>query len=397
LTVIFVQPVAMPELFTNHRTRNWIWLAVLAAAALVAALGYVRFGRAVDALVVEVKPGSVAQQVTGPGTVQARSAVTLASRLTATVVEVHADVGDTVETGQLLVVLDDREATARLAAVRSQQQALANNIQAARAAVERAEAELALAESRQRRDADLQAQGFVSAAATETTAAGLKVAAAGLESARATLAARQSDAGTLAQEALAAETALSHTQLASPLSGLVVQRLAEPGSTVGVGSPILKLIDPATLWVATRVDESVVGKVALGQNARIRLRSGEEVAGEVARIARQSDAATRELDVFVAFGQRPDHFAIDQEAAVTIETGRAQGLVIPATALLKDRNGQTGVWRVVDGRTVFQPLTSAGAHGGEVLVAQGLQQGETILLNAADFKVNQPVRPVPAP
>jgi hypothetical protein len=30
-------------------------------------------------------------------------------------------------------------------------------------------------------------------------------------------------------------------------------------------------------------------------------------------------------------------------------------------------------------------------------VAQGLQQGETILLNAADFKVNQPVRPVPAP
>jgi hypothetical protein len=159
----------------------------------------------------------------------------------------------------------------------------------------------------------------------------------------------------------------------------------------------LTLIDPSTLWVATRVDESVVARVALGQGARIRLRSGEEVTGEVVRIARQSDAATRELDVFVAFGQRPGHFAIDQEAAVTIETGQAQGLVIPDTALLKDRNGQTGVWRVVDGRTVFQPVTTAGAHGGEVLVAQGLQQGETILLKAADFKVNQPVRPVAAP
>lgn len=370
---------------------------MLVTAVLLAALAYGRFGRAVDAWVVQVKPGSVAQQVKGPGTVQARTAVTLASRLTTTVAEVRADVGDAVEAGQLLVVLDDREATARLAAIRSQQQALASNIQAARAAVGRAEAELALAESRQRRDADLQAQGFVSAAATETTAAGLKVAAAGLESARATLAARQSDAGTLAQEALAAETALSHTRLASPLSGLVLQPLAEPGSTVGVGGAILKLIDPATLWVATRVDESVIGQVALGQGARIRLRSGEELAGEVARIARQSDAATRELDVFVAFGQRPAHFAIDQEAAVTIDTGSAQGLVIPATALLKDRNGQTGVWRVVDGRTAFQPVTTAGAHGGEVLVAQGLQQGDTMVLKGADFKVNQPVRAVPAP
>ena len=45
------------------------------------------------------------------------------------------------------------------------------------------------------------------------------------------------------------------------------------------------------------------------------------VAGKVARIARQSDAATRELEVNVAFDVPPARFAIDQEAEVSIAAG----------------------------------------------------------------------------
>lgn len=375
-----------------------LWLTGLVLLlVLLMALGYWRFGRAVDTVVVPVREGSVALQVTGPGTVQARTAVTLASRLTATVTEVMADVGDRVSAGQLLVVLDDREATARLAALHSQQQALGNTIQAARASVARAEAEVTLAQSRQRRDTDLSQQGFLSAAALDGSSAGLQVASAGLASARATLAARLADANTLAQELRAADTAASHTRLLAPMAGLVVQRLAEPGSTVGVGSPILKLVNPSTLWVATRVDESVIGQLALGQSARIRLRSGEALTGQVARIAHQSDAATRELDVFVAFEQAPRHIAIDQEAAVTIATGQATGLVIPASALTKDRQGQTGVLVVSDGRSVFRPVRTGGAQEDRVLVVDGLSADEQVVQDSRLVRANQPVRAVLAP
>ena len=181
------------------------------------------------------------------------------------------------------------------------------------------------------------------------------------------------------------------------MAGLVVQRLAEPGSTVGVGSPILQLVDPATLWVATRVDESVVGRVALDQRARVRLRSGESLGGQVARIARQSDAATRELDVFVAFEHTPRHFAIDQEAAVTIETGQVPGLVVPASAITKDRQGQTGVLVVRDGRSAFQRVQTDGAHGGQVRVVEGLSEGDLVVRDSQAVRDNQPVRPVAAP
>jgi len=377
----------------THPTKSKILLwSLLALALLLATVAYWRFGRSVEVVLVPAVVGSVPLQVSGPGTVQARSAVSLASRLTGTVTEVRADVGDAVAAGQLLVVLDDREASARLAAIRSQQQALASTIQATRASLAKAEAELALAESRQRRDADLNAQGFLSPAALDTGVAGVQVAQSALASARATLTARQADAATLAQEARVAETVASHTRLHAPMAGLVVQRLAEPGSTVAIGSPILKLVDPDTLWVATRVDESVIDRVAVGQRARIRLRSGEEVDGQVARIARQSDAATRELDVFVAFVQRPRHFAIDQEAAVTIDSGQASGLVIPATALTRDRNGRTGVLVVQDGRTAFRPVRAESAHGGVVRVTDGLADGEAVVRDSTGLRASQPVR-----
>ena len=90
----------------------------------------------------------------------------------------------------------------------------------------------------------------------------------------------------------------------------VVQRLGEVGNTVVPGTPLLKIVDPDSLWVATRVDESVIGRVKPGQSASILLRSGETLPGKVARIARQSDAATRELDVHVAFDTPPQRFAI---------------------------------------------------------------------------------------
>jgi RND family efflux transporter MFP subunit len=370
-------------------------LLVLAVAA--AALGYWRFGRTTDVTMTTAQNGTVAARVLGPGTVQARTTVALAARVSATVTQVLADVGDSVAQGQLLVTLDDRDLAARRGAVSGQQQALARNTEAARAALAKAEADLDLARSKQRRDAELLAQGFVSQAGVDASNAALRAAQAGVEAARATLAAREADAMTLSQEARAADVGLSHTRLLSPVDGLVIERLAEPGSTVTLGMPILRIVDPKTLWVATRVDESVVGRVQVGQPARIRMRTGETVGGQVARIARRSDAATRELDVFVAFGQLPRHFAIDQEAEVSIDTGREPGIVVPAKALTRDVGGRLGVLVVEDGRTRFQPVQTGGSDERGVLVSAGLSEGQSLVADSSGIRANQAVRAVARP
>ncbi len=372
---------------------------VVAAVATLAALGvaagvYLRWGRAVDAVVVEAVQGSLPTRVVGPGTVQARIAVTLGSRITASVVAVHADVGDTVKRGTVLVELDDRDLAARRAVVGGQRDALGGNVKAAEASVDRARADLELARSKRRRDAELLRTGYVSQAAFDASDAGLRAAEAGLENARSLLVAREAEAKALDQESRYSDTVLSFTRIASPLDGIVVLRQAEVGTTVVAGSPVLRIVDPSTLWVATRIDESVVGRVRVGQAASIRLRTGDTVPGKVARIARQADAAARELEVNVAFGTTPANFAIDQEADVAIVTGEEAGVIVPVSALVRDRTGRQGVLAVADARAEFRPVTTGASDRSRVVVREGLAAGERVVAPAAGVEPGSRVRSV---
>ena len=370
-------------------TRRRVLVPALAAAVvllLVAGTAWLRFGRAIAVPIVEAAQGRVALRVLGPGTVQARVPVTLSSRITATVARIDVDVGDAVRRGQELVRLDDRDLAARRGVAGGQQVSLARALDAAKAGVAKAEADLELARSKQRRDAELLHQGFVSAAVLDASDAALRAARAGLDSARAAQAAREADLQAQAQELRYADTQISFTRLTAPMDGVIVARLVEVGSTVVPGSPLLRIVDPASLWVATQVDESIVGQVRVGQPAHIRLRTGETLAGKVARIARESDAATRELEVDVAFDTPPARFAIDQEAEVTIVAGEAQGIVVPASALTRDRQGRQGLLVVAGSRTAFRPVRTGASDGAQVIVAEGLAAGERVVAPAAGVK-----------
>jgi len=373
-------------------------VAGAAALAAIAALGAAySFWRAVPVTTAEAVQGRVALRVTGPGTVQARVPVTLSSRITATVARIDADVGDTVKRGQLLAVLDDRDLAARRAVAGGQQDASMRNIEAAQATVAKAQADLELAQSKHRRDSELLRSGFLSQSSLDTSAAALQSALANLDNARAGLAAREAEKLALAHEVRYSDTVLSFTRIIAPSDGVVILRQAEMGATVVPGSPIFRLADPATLWIAMRVDESVVGRVKVGQTASIRLRTGETHAGKVARIARQSDAATRELEVNVSFDSPPERFAIDQEAEVTILAGEDTGTVVPLAALVRDREGRLGVLVVNDARADFRRVETGSADAKQVIVSKGLAGGERVVAPAAGIKAGMRVRALGAP
>lgn len=371
------------------------WTRVAAAGAGIAVAAIAVAGFALRAAPVETHAaaeGAVALRITGPGTVEARIPVTLSARITATVAKLHADQGDAVKRGQLLALLDDRELDAKRAAAASAQETVARNVAAAKAAVAKAEAELELARVKFRRDQELLRSAYISQSAMDASAAALRSAEANLDNAKAALAARESEVRGVAHEARYAETVVSHTRITAPMDGIVVERLAEVGSTVVPGTPLFRLVDPATVWVAVRVDESVVGRVSVGQGAEIRLRTGETLPGRVARIARQSDAATRELEVNVAFESPPARFAIDQEAVVTVHAGEERGVVVPVSALVENR-GKPGVLVVVDGRAQFRPVETGAAEGGRVIVRKGVAAGDVVVAKPAGVKPGARVRP----
>jgi RND family efflux transporter MFP subunit len=359
--------------------------SVVVAVVVVAAMGYWIFLRGVVVETVPVASGTVPVIVQGPGTVQARVPVTLSARITATVVELHADQGSAVRKGDLLAMLDDRELAAKRSAASQSQETVRRNVEASEAAVAKARADLELARAKYHRDQELFEVGYISRAALDSSIAGLRAADAGLDNAEALLAARRSEGRGVEQETRYAETVLSHTRIVAPMDGIVIQRLIEVGATVVPGTAIFKLVDPATVWVTARIDESVVGRLAPGLPAQIRLRTGEEVAGKVARIAHQADAATRELEVDVAFDAPLARFAIDQEAQVSIEAGEERGVVVPVSALLNAKGGQT-VLVLRDGRAVSQAVQTGASDGKRVVVRSGITVGEPVLVKPQGVK-----------
>lgn len=368
-----------------------IIVVVSIVAVLLALLAWRVFFYASPVAMTQAREGKVALEVRGPGAVASRIQVTVSTRVTGILKALQADQGDSVKAGQLLALLEDSDAAAKAGSAAAAAAASQRNIAEADAALAKARADRELAQSNFRREEEVFRAGYISQAAMDVVAAALKSAQSAEASAAATLAARQAESRASAQEAVYARALHTFTRITAPMDGLIVAREAEVGDTVAPGTPIFRLVDTRTLWVAARIDESVVGQVEVGQPATIRLRSGKEVPGEVARINRQSDAATRELEVDVAFREIPERFAIDQEAQVVIHAGEEKGVVIPASALFQ-QGREFGVLVVTDGRAVFRPVRTGASDGERVAVREGLKAGEAVVLRPTGIKSGSRVR-----
>ena len=171
------------------------------------------------------------------GSVAARSRIKLGFKLAGVVAQVRVEEGDAVRKGQLLAALDDVDARAQL--------------------------RVALAyRDKARRDADraarLAQEGAVATSVRDDALSQLEAAEA-----------------RVAQ----AQDALGRTRLLAPAAGTVFARLAEPGETVGSGTPILVLDTTDALVVKAAATARELGALRLGQQASL---SGDE-GGPLAR------------------------------------------------------------------------------------------------------------------
>lgn len=90
-----------------------------------------------------------------------------------------------------------------------------------------------------------------------------------------------------------AETRLGYTQVVSPLDGVVSVRVARQGEIVQPGSPIVTIVDIDHLWVRAGVEESLADSIQMGQKLRVRMASGEILEGTVIFKGVESDFATQ--------------------------------------------------------------------------------------------------------
>ncbi len=309
--------------------------------------------------VVRVEKRDLSAQVYGNGTVEAKVVVGVSSKITGRIVELYADQGDRVRRGQLIAKLEDNDF------IQQQRQSEAGlnrsraNLNAEQATLEKARANLALAAKNAQRYRILADKNLVSKLEAEQYENAYLVAkeevarsSAALESARMEQASSRAGLGF-------ARSKVADTLIYAPQDGVIITRDLEKGDTVTPGMSIFTIADPRIVWVKANVDESLVQGVAVGKKALITLRStgNDQYPGQVARVGRESDRVTEELEVDVAFNRPLKNFRLGEQADVYIVSGLKKAVPSLPSAAIVSKDRQHGVWVIVNGRLAFRPVT----------------------------------------
>ncbi|WP_457605360.1 efflux RND transporter periplasmic adaptor subunit [Nitratifractor sp.] len=181
-----------------------------------------------------------------------------------------------------------------------------------------------------------------------------------------------------AQAALEAiDVKIANLTVRATEGGYVVSRDAKVGETIAAQQPIVTIVRPRDVWVRTTIDERISGDIRLGNPAGIvlRSRSDETLPGRVARIEALSDPVTEERIVDVAFEKVPEPFYLNEQAQVSITTGRLKDVLLLPAKLI--RHG--GVWTYRNGEAHFVKVEILGRDGEKVAV-RGLEQSAKVLV-----------------
>ena len=338
-----------------------------------------------------IQVGNLSGGVFGVGTLKARRSYNLAPTMTSRVKSVLADQGDQVVAGQVLAEMDPVDLDEKLTGSRRAVEKSVNSIRVMEAQLSEAQSRLNTLSATFTRYQELRARGFISEEMFDAKQHEKNAAAAALSAAVANLAVAREEHARTQAEMRGAGKLHAQTRLFSPVNGVIVARLVEPGSTIAGGQVALQVIDPASLWVETRVAQKQVGQVRVGQAAEIVLRSRPQspIMGKVERVDMISDAVTEERVVNVSFAAHRPEASIGEYAEVTIKLPDLNNARTIPSAAVKRVDKQEGVWILRDGEVQFRPVkTGATTLDGRTQILDGLGDDDTVIVYS-----QQPLRP----
>lgn len=330
---------------------------------------------------------SITPSLFGIGTVEARATHRIGPTLAGRLKRVNVEAGDRVTAGQVLAEMEPVDLDDRLAAQSAGLQRAEASIEAAAAQVQEVAAKQGFAEKQVQRYESLFASQMVSNEAVALKRQEALASQAALNAARANVEAARRDRQRLLDERNGLGQQRQHLLLRAPVSGVVIQRNADPGSTVVAGQAVVEVVEHGGLWVHARFDQQRATGLRAGLPVQIALRSqgAQPLPGTVFRIEPRADAVTEELLVKVAFtpaeGTPPPTPPIGELAEVTVALAPLPALPVLPNASIQRVEGALGVWQVVDEALRFTPVILGQATlQGEVQITQGLKGGEQVVV-----------------
>ncbi len=305
-----------------------------------------------------LRPLELTRTLAVSGGLKAVNSAVVKAKVAAEIKSLTVREGDSVKAGQVIGQLDTAEYDLRL---RQAEQTAAS-----------ARAQLDIAKRALENNRALVAQGFISPTGLETSVSNEAAAQASWQAAAAaTDLARKSRADSV---------------LVAPISGVVSQRLAQPGERVGVDVKIVEIVDLSRIELEAAVAPEDVGGVQVGNTARLSVDGlSQPATATVVRINPSTQSGTRAVLVYLALQPQPG-LRQGLFARGSIDMQRKTALAVPVAAVRIDQ-AQPYVLAVQNGKVALRNV-GLGLRGEAVLdgrtesvaeLTSGAQAGDTVL------------------
>ena len=313
------------------------------------------------------------------GTVRARAATAIASKVMGHVQEVNFRLGDHVREGQLLVTLDSRDLEANVRRVEAAREEVRGAIPEAESGIAAAKANLDLAQATFKRMEELAAKKSISNQEFDEAAARLKAAQANFGMAQARRAQIDSKLAQVDQEIRAAAVVRDYAKITAPFAGVVTVKSVEPGTLASPGAPLLTIEQEGGYRLEVAVEESRIASIRQGQQAAVFIEAlGQRLDARVSEIVPSVDASSRsylvKLDLPPLAQLRTGMFA-----RATFPSGATRVVSVPLTAL--QERGQIVSVLVAEDSTAHTRLVTAGRRNKDAVeILSGLDAGEKVIV-----------------
>ena len=303
---------------------------------------------------VPVRRQNLDEVIGGSGAVEQAQTVQLTSQITAQVLAVPVKIGDIVKKGDLLVRWDDRLIQATLDANRAYVDS--NNIKI-RDETRQVARYTALEEKNMGTPLELEKSEMSLADAKEALA-------------KATLSLRQ------------AEIDLEHVKMTSPLDGIVLERLVNPGENTHRDQVVMKIGSLNNVLLAAKMSEEKMHSVQLGLPAEASFPAfpGERFEGKVVKIDPNIDPVTRTFTTYIEIKNQDLRLKPGLSGFARIRRSAKDVLAVPSIAILNPSGEQASVFVVDDtGHANMRKIRPGIIVDAMTEVRDGLKEGEKVV------------------
>jgi HlyD family secretion protein len=395
----------------KRRKRIIIYGSIAAVLVLVIAGGLIAAttgGTKIDpSKLAKVERGDLAKSVVATGKIEPITKVEVKSKASGIVKKLYVDYGDKVTKGQVLAELDRDEIRARVDQARAQLEGSTASLDGTRADLERAKVDaespdVPLLKRAYERAQGMAKDGVVSASALDDAEKNYKMALNKQNVAKAQLVVLQAKIGQ-AQGQMEQDRAnlkqleeqLSYTTIESPLDGIVLSRDVEIGDAVSsilvLGSTatlVMTLGDTSEVYVKGKVDESDIGKVYLGQPARIKVESFKDktFTGKATKISpmgvEKDNVTTFEVRVSINNPEGVLKAMMTANAEIILEEHK-NVLQIPEGSIIYDKDKNASVEipdpKAKEGKRKLA-VNIGISNGAKTELLRGLKEGDQVVL-----------------